>query len=314
MKTYRIRLRPLGAWSTPWSADSLFGSLAWQLVRREGDVALHRFLTEMGADSPPFVLSDAFPEGWLPCPLSAEIQSMPGQTSRPKLPILIREPQFRAILKSPAPILADKPSHEPLAARRNLHVSVDRRTGTATGEGSSTLFEIREWYFNEVDGKRTDCLMIFVRTATWLERLLSLINSLGSTGFGKKRSWGHGAFELDGEPESCDWMDENENADGFVTLSHFVPAAADPTDGCWNLVTKYPKFSPGAPSDTPFKGRLVMIRPGGAFHISEPMRPFYGRILRQVSLQGAVHYGRAFPVPMRWPESEPLSSDPPTGS
>jgi CRISPR-associated protein Csm4 len=95
-------------------------------------------------------------------------------------------------------------------------------------------------------------------------------------------------------------MDSMEASNGFVSLSPFVPAPGDPTDGCWSLAVKYPKFSPEAPVTHPFKGRVVMFRPGSAFRVSGRIRPLYGRIIEglRTEFPDAVHYALALPVPM----------------
>lgn len=305
MKTYQIHLRPLGTWCTPWHADSLFGALAWQVRDLAGEDDLRQFLDQFMSGAPPFVLSDAFPEGWLPCPLSGKLTPLPEIKS--KLPEWVCEEQFKGIVKTSAQLLPREEWPTPLAPVRSLHASIQRISGTTTGEGSSSLFEIPEWCFRMADGKKPELLVVYVKTDAWLDRVTSLFRSLGHMGFGKKRSSGRGAFAVEGKAEPCEWIDklhEDAAADGFVSLSHFVPAAGDPTDGRWSVVTKYPKFSPEAPSGTPFKGRLTMLRPGSVFHVSDKVSPFYGRMLRGVwpEFPGAVQYALAFAVPIRWPK------------
>ncbi len=304
MKTYQIRLRPLGTWCTPWHADSLFGALAWQIRDLAGEDNFRQFLDRFTGGAPPFVLSDAFPEGWLPCPLSGELKRLPEFKS--KLPEWVCEEQFKGIVKTSAQMMPRDEWPSPLAPVRSLHASIHRLSGTTTGEGSSSLFEIPEWCFKEADGKRPEMLVVYIKTDDWLDKLASLFESLGHVGFGKKRSSGRGAFTVGGKPEACEWIDqmyEDADADGFVSLSHFVPAPGDPTEGRWSVVTKYPKFSPEAPSGTPFKGRLAMLRPGSAFHLQGKVSPFYGRMLKGLSdrFPSSVQYGLSFAVPIRWP-------------
>ena len=42
----RLRLRPLGVWTTPWQADSLLGALAVAWARFHGTEALRRDLLD----------------------------------------------------------------------------------------------------------------------------------------------------------------------------------------------------------------------------------------------------------------------------
>jgi len=300
MKTYRFKLKPLAPWSTPWDADTLFAALAWQVLRSGGEGSLREFLAQFQAGRPPFVLSSAFPERWLPCPLSAEIRDLPDSNVKRKRPVFVREEQFRTLITGNGEILpSDTPPPEPILSRSRLQAAIDRKTGTTGGEGS--VFEVDEWYLQESVSKH---LALFVKTQDGPDFVHNLLVSLSREGFGKKRSSGRGAFKLVDDPEPCDWMDSFDRANGFVSLSPFVPKAGDPDDGRWGLVVKYPKFSPDAPVANPFKGRLVMLRPGSVFRVaSQPVHPFYGQMIKSLrpEFPDSVHYALAFPDPICWP-------------
>jgi len=272
----------------------------WQLLERAGESALRRLIDAFGEGEPPFVLSDAFPEGWLPCPLSIRLQPLADSNIKPKLPVWVTENQFRTLTTTPAPLLPQPSWPSPVASSRTLHASIDRQLGTTGGEGN--LFEVESWHLSgeTVTGRK---LIVYVKTTEWLGRVVDLFQSLAFQGFGKKRSVGLGAFKVVGDPEACEWMDRTEGADGYVSLSHFIPSKHDPTDGRWSLLTKYPKFSPGVPAKSPFKGRVLMLRPGSSFRAPAPIRPFYGRVVRNIwpDFPDAVQYGLAFSVPIRWP-------------
>jgi CRISPR-associated protein Csm4 len=302
MKTYRFKLKPLSPWSTPWDADTLFAALAWHVLRSGGGVALREFLAQFQGGTPPFVLSSAFPEGWLPCPLSVGLEELLDSNVKRKRPALIPETQFRALITKPATIIPSAtPPTEPILSRSHLHASIDRVTGTTSGEGSP--FEVDEWYLQESVSKY---LTLFVKTQEGPDVVHTLLESLSREGFGKKRSSGRGAFKLVDDPEPCDWMDSTEGANAFVSLSPFVPAVGDPPDGRWGLTVKYPKFSPEAPVANPFKGRLVLLRPGSVFRVASlPVRPFYGKMITNLKsdFPNSVHCAMAFAVPICWPIS-----------
>jgi CRISPR-associated protein Csm4 len=303
MRTYRLKLKLAGSWCTPWHADTLFAALCWQVRSLYGESELRRMLRQFCTGDPPFVLSDAFPDGWLPCPFSAKLQELPQSNVQTKPPEWLPESRFRAVTNGDGgEIPAQTDSWpEPIGYSQNLHASIDRRSGTTGGGGR--LFEIETTYLKKLDGAGDDSLALYVR-ADDPQRVARLLLSLSTVGFGKKRSSGRGGFQAEHEAEPCDWMDDSNGANAFVSLSHFVPSPQDPVDGCWRLLTKYPKFSPGVPADSPFKGRLVMLRPGSAFRTTAPARHFYGTMLTGISpaFPEAVHYGLCFPVPIRWPE------------
>jgi CRISPR-associated protein Csm4 len=295
MKTYRFTLKPLGPWSTPWDADTIFAALCWQVLRLAGAAELTKFLHAYRGGSPPFVLSSAYPEGWLPCPLSARVKELNDSNVKRKRPAFVSEGQFRTLITGQGEIIpSTTPLPDPIRSRARLHAAIDRVSGTTGGAGN--LFEVDEWYLDESVSKN---LSLFVKTEDGPFQVMGMLNTLSKEGLGKKRSTGRGAFELIGEPKPCEWMDTAQGANGFVSLSPFIPASDDPTDGRWSLAVKYPKFSPEAPVLHPFKGRLVMFRPGSTFRTSGPILPFYGRIIEDLrpEFPDAVHYALAFAVP-----------------
>ncbi|PYP86155.1 MAG: hypothetical protein DMG65_19210 [Candidatus Angelobacter sp. Gp1-AA117] len=303
MKTYRFKLRPLTPWSTPWQADTIFGSLCWEMLRLEGQDALRRFLQQFDADEPPFIISDALPDGWFPRPLFLQLHQLPGLNFKAKMPDWLAEDQFRQSIREPGKLLPQSCWPELMRSSRELHASIDRFYGGTGGEGN--LFEVQQWSFQKEVHRDSRQLCLYVKTRHSLALVTSLIRALATSGFGKKKSVGRGAFELTEEAQPCEWMDGTDGANGFISLSHFVPAPADPIDGVWDLLTKYPKYGANAPSRTPFKGRLTLLRPGSAFRVREDVRPFYGKLLRNLDKDypDPVHYGLAFAVPMRWPQA-----------
>src|SRR5947209_11742672 len=250
MKSYRFKLRPLTPWSTPWQADTIFGSLCWELLRLEGEDSLKRFLRQFEAGEPPFMVSDALPDGWFPRPLFIRLQQLSGLNFKAKMPDWLSEDQFRKSISEPGTLLPQSSLPEPVRSSRELHASIDRLYGSTGGEGN--LFEVQQWSFHRESDPASHQLNLYVRTRNSLGLVTSLIRALANSGFGKKKSIGRGAFEISEEAQPCEWMDEIEGANGFVSLSHFVPAPGDPTDGAWELLTKYPKYGANAPAPGPF--------------------------------------------------------------
>jgi hypothetical protein len=109
-----------------------------------------------------------------------------------------------------------------------------------------------------------------------------------------------GAFEVEGGPEPCPWLDAVEEASGFIALSHFVPAAGDPVEGRWRQHVSFPKYQGDAVAH-PFKGTLLSLTPGSVFCTGAPPRPFYGRMIPfpAAELPQALHYGLCFAAPAR---------------
>lgn len=302
MMSYRFILEPLSPWCTPWQADTLFGSLCWELLKLEGEASLKRFLQRFHAGEPAFVLSDALPEGWFPRPFFTRLHQLPKLNFKPKMADWITEEHFRALLANPGGGLPRPSWPDPIFSTRELHAAIDRYSSTTSGEGGN-LFEIEEWVLHPKAVPSSRRLALYVRTRDSLELAATLLRSLEAFGFGKKKSIGRGSFRVVGKPEPCPWMDDLPGANGFVALSHFVPSSSDPTDGEWRVLTKYPKYGAQAPAPGPFKGRLTMLQPGSTFRVKGAVRPFYGRMLTELhkGYPDPMHYGLAFPLPFRWP-------------
>jgi CRISPR-associated protein Csm4 len=275
----------------------LFGAISWRYCELAGDDALKKWLAAYRDSDPPFVLSDAFPDGWLPTPTLAQFAN--GLQGKSKPPSLIPESEFDGWRREPHVLAVPKEVPDTGRRARRLHVSVSRYTGTPLDPGG--LFEL--------DAEFTPYLFsIFVRTSA--ETIASIVECLrlqGLRGFGKRSSTGFGAFSVD-NVEECALLDPFDGANGFIALSHFTPGTGDPTDGVWNIRVKYPKFQGGL-VDHAFKGRVVMLTPGSVFRTESPVREWYGRHIPIEREQfRALHYGFCFPAPARLPDAGGRSS------
>ncbi len=268
----RLKLRPLGVWTTPWQADSLLGALAHTWARSQGPNALRRdFLEPWLAHEPRFVISDAFPSDSLPAPASLPLWwDWPEECRKDvKKRRLLTTADFRRVQDGQQPFL-EKPGasiHDYVRLRN----TISRATNTADEGGE--LFEVSFSSLSGVD----DCLTLFARVFDGgLDVLVETLGSLGKTGYGADASVGHGGFELDGHPTPCHELDDVPGADGFISLSTFQPAATDPTEGFWRLFVKYGKLAPDFHAHAEFKRPQVMLDAGACFHTGQHPRPYYG--------------------------------------
>lgn len=290
MKSARFRLRPVAAWGTPWQADSLFGALCWELARTAGETGLRNVLQAFRKGPPPFVISDAAPADLLPRPLCAVRDSRP-------IEAFVTQSQFIEIRQGNPPS-GPLPRQAWFTSVRTTHAAMPR-------DGAPPApFQVEEYTWAPAVPDDERYLSVYARCeAEWLERLGALLRSLGRSGFGKRAATGRGAFEVLGAAEPCEWLEPLPFENAFVSLSHFVPDDADPADGWWQTTIKYPKLGVerGA-SSTPYKGRLVMLRPGSCFRPMGRPRRWYGRMLAGLSpaFPDALHYGLAYSVGLRW--------------
>jgi CRISPR-associated protein Csm4 len=298
MKTWRIRIRPLSPWASPWRSDTIFGSICWrwlELYPQDFTTLIEEFQAE---GEPPFLLSDAWPGTLLPAPAHVPIEPQTGGDRKKwKPPLYIPESSFRRIAAGEDRSATDVVSavFRPLT---RVQTTIDRDSGTAA-EGQ--LFETHCQYVESANGS----LAVYVRTDRHLEPLVACFRALALTGYGKKSSSGLGEFKVIGDPERCEWLDAVPNANAFVALNHFVPALTDPVDGIWRTHVTFPKFNSKAVKDV-FKGAILMLTPGSVFLTGRAVpRPWYGSVIPmpRPEVPKAIHYALCFPAPVVWPEA-----------
>ncbi|MFH1096465.1 MAG: hypothetical protein V1749_03065 [Candidatus Desantisbacteria bacterium] len=302
MKTYCLKIKPQGSFLTPWQADTIFGNLCWIMAWREGTDVLKDFLDEYKNGNPAFVLSDGMPGDLLPVPahLSLMKQKEEGSAAYQKAKELkkiawLTPESFDSVRRGNLEIeLTEK--NKPLREFTTLHSSINRMTGTTGEEGS--LFELEEYILEEM--YQTINIYLRIRDG-WEEKVFSLFKDLSLTGYGKRKSIGKGAFEIISQLEPFDGFNNFDDANGFMTLSNFVPAKHDPTDGFYKTMVKYGKLGGEFTfCGSPFKKPLMMLTAGSSFIVQGNVKPFYGRMIEGIApaMPEVVHYGYAFAIPI----------------
>jgi CRISPR-associated protein Csm4 len=181
-------------------------------------------------------------------------------------------------------------------ARVALKNQIDRQTSTTPQEGGG-LYEFDEVFNGQIS--------IYARISQGADDIVQgLFDYLADSGYGKRKSVGYGQIESSPSLEPFEGFGSPNDPNGFVSLSTFVPAQRDPSDGYWNLLVKYGKVGEElAYSDNPFKFPMLMLRAGAVFYDS-PVREFYGRVVEGVSphFDFVMQPSYCLPVPMRLPE------------
>lgn len=325
MKTYRVRLSLDSASLSAWQSDTIFGHLCWTVRYEEGEEALSQLLAPFLAGEPPLVLSNGFPGDLLPRPvLPPELPPGLETPKRDQVAVMRRVRQgkginhvdlgeFNAICRGERVLLRSKEARvEGHIVLKNL---INRLTGTTAGSeaeeaAGGNLYDLQEMVYlkrrGSVGKKMPVPISIYLKVKDdhWEKRAGELFDQMALAGFGAKKSAGYGQFKV----ESFDPFDgfaAPDGANGFVSLSNFVPGQADPVDGHYETLVKYGKLgeefaSSGAIS--PFKFPLLMLAAGATFRDGNP-RDFYGRMVEDVHPQDdrIVQYGYAFAVPIVLP-------------
>ena len=130
-----------------------------------------------------------------------------------------------------------------------------------------------------------------------------LCDVVARSGYGRDTSSGSGAFSFELAPFGFPPL---PGANAFVSLSNFVPAPHDPTDGWYELMTKFGKLGgdyavgpgPGGVHN-PFKKPILMLQAGSIFRDGS-VREWYGRLVPDVHTDPDIrHYGLCYPLEVR---------------
>lgn len=285
MRLFRIQLRPLSPWRTPWQADTLLGALCATAARVRGaDVLRDRLIAPMLAGQPPFVLSDALPADLLPVPAAVRCVDPPAGADRKavKRGRWLTRADFLALreghlgLRVPWDrLLADA---DVLGHDLTRHNTLARDSDASLEAGG--LFARVDTHVHAKRGSQP-ALTLYFRAAddSAAGLLLDLLHELSLVGFGADTATGRGHFEISGDPVPDVDLDEPpEGANGVVVLSTFQPAPGNPADGFWDIFPKFGMVGPDLGLHDVRKHTLIMFRPGSSFR-TEPATPFLGRAL-----------------------------------
>lgn len=322
MKIYRVRLSLDSASLSAWQSDTIFGHLCWTIRYNEGEEALSQFLAPFLAGEPPLILSNGFPGDLLPRPVLPP-SAPPGleMPKRDQVAVMRRAregkgikyvdlDEFNAICQGERVLL--KPKEARVESRTVLKNQINRLTGTTAGPEAEeavggNLYDLEEAFYlkkNGLIGKKAPVpISIYLKVVndSWAERAKTLFDQMALAGFGAKKSAGYGQFKVESF-EPFDGFAVPEGANGFISLSNFVPARDDPVDGHYRTLVKYGKLGEEFASNgaiSPFKFPLLMLAAGATFRDDNP-KDYYGRMVAGIHPQvnDIVQYGYAFAVPM----------------
>jgi CRISPR-associated protein Csm4 len=245
----------LGSLSAPPSAPTLWGHLAWWVRYSQGEGALQAWLEAFQHD-PPFLISSAFPTGYLPRPLLPPIAVQDTlQRKRLKgLRYLSLETFGRVIREGEKALLEAPELKEPQAPKVILatqtRVGIARSTGTAQ-EG--ILFTDRVYWLKQ-------SWTVYVQIRREADYLEEALRQIGAFGYGGRASVGLGRFEVAGVQEME--LPEAEDPTHYVTLSPTLPKG----EGYWALETYWGRLGGHyAQAETPFKRPYLRAKEGSVF-------------------------------------------------
>ena len=303
MEWYIARFTTESWIASAWQSDTIWGHLCWGLRYNYGENSLLEFINAYEQGAPPLLLSNGFPGDLLPRPIvpETEPEGHPSLDNRrqefrnrktAKGTKFLTIEEFSRALQGEQVIPSPKEGIE--TAMVTLKNQINRLTSTTSVEGAGQLFSFEQY--------RWESVSIYLKVEDgFAERVQELFQYLAQSGYGKRKSVGYGQIKLvTFEPFSG--FPSPPDANGFISLSNFVPTVQDPTLGYWNVMVKYGKLGEEfAVAGNPFKKPLIMFTAGSCFYDS-PCREYYGRLVRGLSsvrTDKVVQYGFALPVPIK---------------
>ncbi|MDR0736259.1 MAG: hypothetical protein LBF51_05410 [Zoogloeaceae bacterium] len=286
-QTCRFTLQPRTAFGTPLSGDTLFGQLCWVLRHRFGDEWLIERLEGYTEGRPFLVLSDAFPQGFLPLPaVPASFWKAADNVDRKTL----KKKHWLSLenLGTDFPTWQDRARNDVEAARIILqsrippesrdenervplqklqpHNSIDRTTST-TGEGAmfAPYTQMQYWFHPEMC---LDLYAILDETRISVEELGAALEDMGKSGYGRDAGIGLGKFGSKRDA-TFSGLPHAENADAFLTLAPSAPQGQGfvRERSFYQILTRFGRHGDIAVhSGSPFKRPLLLAKSGGIFH------------------------------------------------
>lgn len=299
MKPYRLRLTLLGPIVTPLTGDTLFGHLCWGMAYSEGRAALEAFLAETASDTPPLVIGDACPAGFVPAPLLPVADSKEFERMLAALKVgadvLAAHDRLKLARKRRwIPTAALERCKDQLTAESVLHACLDSSHGAAPAPLHShqvahntinrltqhTAEEVGLFFQTEVRPDRSADFDVHILSSLPAERVTEIFRNGLAGGFGRDASTGKGHLRV-GELDASPWP-QAEAPNAALTLGCFAPSNDDPAHGWWRSETRLGKVS-GAWADDeggehpPFKYPLTVLTAGSL--LGPWRKPWLGRVV-----------------------------------
>ena len=312
MKLYRFIVTPQSAMGTPLVGDTLFGQLCWAVRNRFGETRLIELLDGYTVQRPFMVVSDAFPQDFLPLPTLPsrfwkELEHDRKQLKKAQF-IKIDDAQKNNVvswqeyalseyLKLQEKIKNDKSEEEKKkwgkTTQDQFHNTVDRQTN-ATGKDKVSPYSTKiTWFGTE---QKFDLYIVLDESRFSLSELQQILDDVGDFGFGRDASIGLGKYQCS-NPQAVNFSQQNANC--YLTLANCAPQGLSLNkEHCYyQITTRFGRHGDiQALSSSPFKKPIILAKPAAIF-TPENYQPrlFLGNGLSGISYAqpNAVHQGYA---------------------
>lgn len=316
MQCFSANLKPLSAFATPLKGDTLFGQLCWAINNRLGETKLQQCLEGYHQDKPFSVLSDAFPESYLPLPkLPSSYYQIPEGQDRKAIKKLtwlpnakLQEPlahwlSYAVNSKTIASQYQDA-STKSATRYHNLseyhpqpHNTINRNTNT-TGEGGFAPYSVeQEWFIPGL------CWTVYVLLDTDrfnADDCQQCLADIGLFGYGKDASIGLGKYDIIEFKEHT--LPAQTNANACLTLAPCAPQGKgyDSQRSFYQPFTRFGRHGDRAvhQEGKPFKNPVLLAQTAAVISTQPPAKGFIGQGIGgngeiSKTISGTVHQGYA---------------------
>ncbi|MDR1889564.1 MAG: hypothetical protein LBQ81_09355 [Zoogloeaceae bacterium] len=281
MQTLRFTLRPRTAFGTPLAGDTLFGQLCWAIRHRFGNDWLTERLAGYTESRPFLVLSDAFPQGFLPLPTvpgafwvqapNADRKALKKKRWLPLEELASDFRQWQSLARNDAEaaaeilydgVKADKVALQEITVQP--HNSINRATST-TGEGMFTPYSMAQlWFHPEM---RLDLYALIDDARITAQELTEALMDMGKSGYGRDASIGLGKFAIEPDAAFTGLLSATD-ANAWLTLAPCAPQGLglDAAKSFYQPLTRFGRHGDAAVhSGNPFKRPLLLAKTGSVF-------------------------------------------------
>lgn len=210
MALYCQVVKILSSYVTPLKGDTLWGHVVWGISHHEGDEAVSDFLSHASD----FVVSSAFPHGFLPRPMMHETIQTPNDKNGYALMKKRKADPYVPSSVYLEEMKASEPSTKITQRSVVTHNGISRETGSAV---DGLLFSVDEkWH--QKDG--SDLVDVYVETSFSVQAVKQYLSWALENGFGADSSIGKGRMQLVGDPISVQRITKANHR--YMALGPFV--------------------------------------------------------------------------------------------
>ena len=297
----KLKLKLLsGLLSDGLQSDTIFGHFAWRFKDFHGEEKLLEFLDYFKKGEPIFTVSDGMFENeneiFFPKPLKLTPPKFKSDSKKERIKNFIKQKEAKSNklitlselnlylngeLDKFDELISNSNRDKAPRLKSDLRVSVEIDRDTYKSK-EGRLFSYHPKYLDE-----KIFIVIFIKILNQ-ERwdtfsCESILKSVFEIGYGKKKSSGYGQFEVVGDFQDFNGFYEPENSNGFISLSHYLPANEDKiATAFYDINVKYGKLGEEfSASQNPFKPAMLLLKPGSCF-LTDTKKDFYGRVIEKI--------------------------------